>query len=80
MIGNKKQVSTEDTPINLKGIGYVPKRLDLNTSHLIHSHRDFFALGGGSNVQDLICFNSAHSKLNKGGRSRETPVHTGGYR
>jgi len=76
----KRQISTELIPERLEGVGYVPKCLDFNSSCLIHSYRAFFAQGGGSNVQDLIFNNSTYSKLNKGGRSRETPVHTGGYR
>lgn len=76
----KRQIPIEETPERLEGIGYVPKCLDLNSSRLIHSHRAFFALGGGSNVQDLICISSTHSKLNKGGRSREIPAYTGGHR
>jgi len=73
----KRQISTEQTPERLEGIGYVPKSVDFNSSHLIHSHRAFFAQGGGSNVQDLICINPAHSKINKGGGSLEDFTDSG---
>jgi len=94
MIGIKKHIPTKENPQRLFGARYIPKCLDQKPSQLIHSHgaflpqrgkthvnrADFRVEGGDFHVINLTYHVFTCPQINKGGRSREIPANTGGYR